>query len=133
MRRFGARMADFAHVGVAGGLVRPHLSRNYTIASLHYRKMKHIKYLHKYSLYLILSTVLLLPTSQVKSIKEFHYALFTSGPEGDLDSSGVIPAMELAEEEIFKDPLILKGFRLSHIPVQDTMVGRYLFNRLEKL
>ena len=88
------------------------------------RKMKKQKYLHKYSLYLIVSTVLLLPTSQVKSTNELHYALFTSGPyEGGFDSSGVIPAIELAEDEIFKDPFTLKGFRLTHTPVQDTMVG----------
>ena len=70
-----------------------------------------------------MATVLLLPTSQVKTLTELRYALFTSGPEGNFDSSGAIPAMELAQEEIFKDPFILKGFRLSHIPVQDTMVG----------
>ena len=88
--------------------------------------MRH-KYLHKHSWYLIVVTVVLLrlPTSQVKSLTELRYALFTSGPEGDFDSSGDIPAMELAEEEILKDPFILKGFRLSHIPVQDTMVGTY--------
>lgn len=78
-------------------------------------------------LYLIVSTVLLLPT---KSIKELHYALFTSGPEEDFDSSRVIPAMELAGEEIFKDPFTLKGFRLSHIPIQDTMVGIYWLEKL---
>lgn len=90
--------------------------------------MKKQKYLHKYSLYLIVSTVLLalLPTSQVKSTNELHYALFTSGPyEVGFDSLGVIPAIELAEEEIFKYPFTLEGLRLTHIPVQDTMVGTY--------
>ena len=92
--------------------------------------MKKQKYLHKYNLYLIVSTVLLLPTSQVKSTNELHYALFTSGPyEVGFDSSGVIPAIELAEEEIFKDPFTLEGLRLTHIPVQDTMVGTYILAR----
>ena len=91
------------------------------------KKQKYLhKYLHKYNLCLIVSTVLLLPTSQVKSTNELHYALFTSGPyEVGFDSLGVIPAIELAEEEIFKYPFTLEGLRLTHIPVQDTMVGTY--------
>ena len=62
---------------------------------------------------------------RVQPTRKLYYALFISGSKGDFDSSGAIPAMELAEEEILKDPFILKGFSLSHIPVQDTMVGTY--------
>ena len=54
--------------------------------------------------------------------RELRYALFTSGPDGGFDSSGIIPAMELAEEEIFNDPSVLEGFRLTRMPVEDTMV-----------
>ena len=72
-----------------------------------------------YSLYL----TILAATTGVQPFRDIHYALFTSGPEGDFDSSGAIPAMELAEEEIFKDPSVLEGFRFTHIPVEDTLVS----------
>ena len=38
--------------------------------------------------------------------RELRYALFTSGPDGAFDSSG---SMELAEEEIHRDPSVLQG------------------------
>ena len=59
------------------------------------------------------------------SIRELRYALFTSGPEGDFDSSGAIPALELAEEEVFRDSSVLEGFNLTHLAIQDTLVGYY--------
>lgn len=58
----------------------------------------------------------------VQPLRDIRYALFTSGPEGDFDSSGAIPAIELAEEEIFNDPSILVGYSLTHTPIKDTQV-----------
>ncbi len=55
--------------------------------------------------------------------QELRYALFTSGTTGDFDSSGVIPAIELAEELINADSSILHGYNLTHTPVVDTMVS----------
>ncbi len=54
--------------------------------------------------------------------KELRYALFTSGPTGGFDSSGAVPAIELAEELINADNSILPGYNLTHTPVVDTMV-----------
>ena len=51
-----------------------------------------------------------------------RYALFTSGSGSAFDSSGAIPAIELAEEEITKDPSILSGYSFQHTAVQDTFV-----------
>ena len=59
----------------------------------------------------------------VQPLRELRYALFTSGPEGVFDTSGTVPAMELAEEEIFNDSSVLGGFRLTHMPVEDTLVS----------
>ncbi len=54
--------------------------------------------------------------------KELKYALFTSGPTGSFDSSGAVPAIELAEELINADSSILPGYNLTHTPVVDTTV-----------
>ncbi len=54
--------------------------------------------------------------------EELRYALFTSGPTGSFDSSGAVPAIELAEEMINADSSILSGYNLTHTPVVDTMV-----------
>ena len=74
-----------------------------------------------YSVHLYLAVLIVISGAQ--SRRELRYALFTSGPDGDFDSSGAIPAMELAEEEIFNDPSVLEGFRLTHMPVKDTLVS----------
>ena len=55
--------------------------------------------------------------------QELRYALFTSGTTGGFDSSGVVPAIELAEELINADSSILPGYNLTHTPVVDTMVS----------
>ena len=54
--------------------------------------------------------------------RQLRYALFTSGPGGAFDSSGAIPAVELAEKEIMMDPSILPGYSFQHTAVQDTLV-----------
>ncbi|XP_064390840.1 gamma-aminobutyric acid type B receptor subunit 2-like [Halichondria panicea] len=56
--------------------------------------------------------------------QELKYALFTSGPTGGFDSSGAVPAIELAEELINADSSILPGYNLTHTPVVDTMCDR---------
>ncbi len=55
--------------------------------------------------------------------QELRYALFSSGPTGGFDSSGAVPAIELAEELINADNSILPGYNLTHTPVVDTMVS----------
>ena len=65
--------------------------------------------------------------------RELRYALFTSGPEGAFDSSGSIPAMELAEEEIHRDPSVLQGYVLNHTSVEDTFVTMLNIGSLEPL
>lgn len=58
-----------------------------------------------------------------QSLRQLRYALFTSGPEGDIDASGAVPAMELAEEYLLNSSL-LSDYELKHSPVQDTLVSR---------
>lgn len=54
--------------------------------------------------------------------QELKYALFTSGPIGGFDSSGAVPAIELAEDMINMNDSILPGYNISHTAVVDTMV-----------
>ena len=54
--------------------------------------------------------------------QELRYALFTAGPSGGFDSSGAVPAIELAEEMINADSSILPGYNLTHTVVYDTKV-----------
>ena len=53
---------------------------------------------------------------------DLHYAYFTAGPEGGFDSSGSVPAVEIAEEQILRSGTILNGYKLRHTAVQDTQV-----------
>ena len=57
------------------------------------------------------------------SSRALHYALFTSGLDSAFDSSGTIPAFELAEEKIANQPFLLKEYSLNHTQVLDTLVG----------
>lgn len=75
-----------------------------------------------------LCLTILAATTSVQSLRDIHYALFTSGPDGGFGSSGAIPAMELAEGEILKDPSVLEGFRFTHVPVEDTLVSLIILN-----
>ena len=61
--------------------------------------------------------------------RELRYALFTAGPAGGFDSSGAVPAIELAEEMINSDSSILPGYSLTHTTVYDTMVRSRLKSR----
>ncbi len=73
-----------------------------------------------FSMAILLALVLLLGAAHSQ---ELRYALFTSGTTGGFDSSGVVPAIELAEELINADSSILPGYNLTHTPVVDTMVS----------
>ncbi len=64
-------------------------------------------------------SLLLLFFFGVAHSQELRYALFTSGPTGSFDSSGAVPAIELAEELINADSSILPGYNLTHTPVVD--------------
>ena len=55
-------------------------------------------------------------------LRELPYALFTSSVESPFVSSGAVPAIELAEDEILKDPSLLPGYVLNHTSVEDTLV-----------
>ena len=55
-------------------------------------------------------------------LKMLPYALFTSSVESPYASSRSVPAIELAEDEILKDPTILEGYVLNHTSVEDTLV-----------
>ncbi|XP_064390848.1 gamma-aminobutyric acid type B receptor subunit 2-like [Halichondria panicea] len=69
-------------------------------------------------------TLMLLLFSGAAHSQELRYALFTSGPTGGFHTSGVVPAIELAEELINADSSILPGYNLTHTPVVDTMCDR---------
>ena len=57
------------------------------------------------------------------AVTELKYALFTSGPLGGFDSSGAVPAIELAEEILNQNNSVLSGYRLTHTEVEDTIYG----------
>ena len=63
--------------------------------------------------------------SSAKVTKELHYAVFTSGPEGAFDSSGSVPAVEIAEKQIAKSS-VLQGYALTHTSIEDTYVSVYV-------
>ena len=52
---------------------------------------------------------------------ELKYSLFTS-TEG-FDSSGAVPAIELAEEMVNRDNIVLPGYTLVHDEIKDSKVG----------
>lgn len=68
-------------------------------------------------------TTVLATISVAQPLRQLRYSLFTSGPDSSFDSSGSIPAIEIAEEEILKDPFLLTEYELHHTPVEDTMVN----------
>ena len=70
-------------------------------------------------------TFLLLHSLQLIQAVELKYALFTA-TEG-FDSSGAVPAIELAEEMVNKNSSILPGYTLKHTEVRDTKVGLLIF------
>ena len=55
--------------------------------------------------------------------RQLRYALFITGPNGEFDGSGSVPAIELAEEYVLKNKSVLEGYELRHSTVQDTLVG----------
>ena len=57
------------------------------------------------------------------SVTELKYALFTSGPLGGFDSSGAVPAIEIAEDMLNQNNSVLSGYRLTHTDVVDTRVS----------
>ena len=72
----------------------------------------------------LLSLTLLYSVHGVHSYQQLRYALFTAGPlTGGFDSSGAVPAIELAEEMINADSSILPGYSLTHTGVYNTMVS----------
>ena len=56
--------------------------------------------------------------------RELNYALFTSGFDSSFDSSGSVPAIEIAEEQILNEPSLLSRYTLHHTSVQDTRVRK---------
>ena len=54
--------------------------------------------------------------------RQIRYALFISGPDGELDVSGVVPATELAEERVHLNTSILSEYEFGHSSVVDTLV-----------
>ena len=61
--------------------------------------------------------LMLLGCSQAKTV-QLNYALFTA-TEG-FDSSGAVPAIELAEQMVNSNDSILPGYTLAHIGIKDT-------------
>ena len=55
--------------------------------------------------------------------RQLRYALFISGPDGEFDASGAVPAIELAEDYIRRNASVLDGYELIHSPMEDTLVG----------
>ncbi len=76
----------------------------------------------KISLIVLCLILIFNSTAFTQDTRILRYALFTSGPTGSFDSSGTVPAIQLAEELINADSSILPGYNLTHTPVVDTMV-----------
>ena len=56
------------------------------------------------------------------NLTEISYAFMTSGGAG-FDTSGVAPAIELAEEMVRANSSILAGYNLTHTAALDTQVS----------
>lgn len=69
------------------------------------------------------AAVVAVHTQTPPTAQQLRYALFISGPDGEFDASGSVPAIELAEEYILKNTSVLDGYELRHSTVQDTLVG----------
>ena len=73
------------------------------------------------ALYLALSiTVTALPTSLADM--SLRYTLFTAS-RSENASGSIAAAVELAEQEILKEPSILEGYILRHASIEDTLVS----------
>lgn len=59
------------------------------------------------------------------TLVDLKYALFTSGPLGPYDSSGAVPAIQMAQDRINLNQTILAGYNLTHTPVYDTLVSDF--------
>ena len=66
--------------------------------------------------------------SELTQAVELKYAVFFTS-EG-FDSTGAIPAIELAEEMVNNNNSILPGYTLTHTGVMDTKVGLLICNAL---
>ncbi len=64
--------------------------------------------------------LVLLGYSQGQTV-ELKYALFTATEI--FDSSGAVPAIELAEQMVNSNDSILPGYTLAHIGIKDTKVS----------
>lgn len=80
--------------------------------------------LHDLFLIVIAAIAVVRPQSPVQQLR---YALFISGPDGEFDASGSVPAIELAEEYILSNTSVLDGYELRHSSVQDTLVLQLIF------
>ena len=76
----------------------------------------------KLVIYIQLYCVCFVAASHGQTTKKLHYAVFTAGPEGAFDSSGSIPAIEIAEEQVASSS-VLDGYLLNHTSVEDTYVS----------
>ena len=82
----------------------------------------------------LLGVVLALLASQlcnkraVAELTKINYAfMFSGGGTGGFNSSGSLPAVELAEDMIRANSSILAGYNLTHIAARDSRVGPNCF------
>lgn len=50
--------------------------------------------------------------------------MFITSFSEDFNSSGSVPAMEIALERINRDPNVLRGYKLENVPVRDSNVSK---------
>ena len=73
----------------------------------------------------LLSTLFLANLSPVPFCEAVDIPLrfmFLTAFTGDFNSSGTVPAIEIALERINQDPSILPGYQLQTVPVRDSEV-----------
>ena len=59
------------------------------------------------------------------------FMMIASFGQYGFNSSGALPAADMALEDINSDPDILVGYNLTYDKVRDSMVGQYVFNKQE--
>ena len=66
---------------------------------------------------------LLTPQTMASNTRRIYFGHITSFGDSGYNSSGAVPAVELAVEHINNNPSILPGYKLVSTPVQDSGVS----------
>ena len=72
--------------------------------------------------------VVLQSNAETEAVHDINILFVVSFGQFGYNSSGVVPAADIALEDINKDPHILPGYRLTYDRVRDSQVSLYEHN-----